>query len=233
MPRTGRVLVPNHAHHIVQRGHNHQVVFAEHHDYQYYLDTLTQWKMKLGIKVYAWCLMTNHVHMILEPPEEVEKLGQLMKRLAGRQTRYVNRQEGRHGTLWEGRYKSSPIQTESYLLACLRYVELNPVRARIVAEPGNYLWSSYQPRISGNSSGRLDEHPCYTVLARSPEVRAKLYEDFLRCAVPKSELNMIRSSLQRGQLTGNNKFVNEVEQIIGRRIEHRSPGNQPRAPRLK
>ena len=87
MPRIGRVLVPNHAHHIVQRGHNRQVVFAEEGDFKYYLDTLTEWKTELGVKVYAWCLMTNHVHLILEPPEEVAKLGQLMKRLAGRQTR--------------------------------------------------------------------------------------------------------------------------------------------------
>lgn len=221
MPRIGRVLVPNHAHHIVQRGHNRQVMFAEEGDFRYYLDTLTEWEMEPGVKVYAWCLMTNHIHLILEPPEEVTKPGQLMKRLAGRQTRYINRQEGR--------YKSSPIQTEGYLLACLRYVELNPVRAGMVDKPGDYPWSSYQPRISGKSSERLDDHPCYTALARSPDTRAIRYDEFLRCAVPKSEFNLIRSSLQQGQLTGNKKFVDEVEQIIDRRIKHRSPGNQPRA----
>ena len=136
MPRTGRVLLPNHAHHIVQRGHNRQIVFSESHDFLYYLDTLCEWKDAYHVMVFAYCLMTNHVHLVLEPPEDVAVLGCLIKRLAGRQTRYVNRLEGRRGTLWEGRYKSSPIQTESYLLACCRYVELNPVRARMVAYPG-------------------------------------------------------------------------------------------------
>ena len=174
-----------------------------------------------------------HVHMVLEPPEDVEKLGQLMKRLAGRQTRYVNRQEGRRGTLWDGRYKSSPIQAVGYLLACLRYVELNPVRARMVAEPGEYHWSSYQSRIAGDPSGCMDEHPCYSALARTPELRAKRYEEFLRYAVPKCEIKLIRHALQRGQLTGNRKYIDEVEQIIGRRIEYRSQGNQPRESVLK
>ena len=109
MPRIGRVVVPNYPHHIVQRGHNRQVVFAGGDDFRYYLDTLKTWKMEYGVKVYGYCLMTNHVHLVLEPPEEVAALGRLMKRLAGRQTRYVNRLEGRRGTLWESRYKSSPI----------------------------------------------------------------------------------------------------------------------------
>ncbi len=233
MPRTGRVVLPNHAHHIVQRGHNRQVVFAQNHDYEYYLNTLSRWKSELDIKVYAWCLMTNHVHLVLEPPEDVSRLGQLMKRLAGRQTRYFNRLEGRRGTLWESRYKSSPIQTECYLLACLRYVELNPVKACMVATPGEYRWSSYQTRSRGASSGLLDEHPCYTALARDPDKRFRHYADFLRQTIPDSELYLIRKSVQRGQLTGNRRFVDEVEHMIGKRIEHRSPGNQHRANRIK
>ena len=132
MPRVGRVVLPNYPHHIVQRGHNRQVVFASEQDFNYYLETLSQWRSIYGVRVYAWCLMTNHIHLIVEPPEDVARLGQLMKRLSGRQTRYVNRLEGRTGTLWESRYKSSPIQTDQYLLACIRYVELNPVRAGIV-----------------------------------------------------------------------------------------------------
>ena len=138
MPRTGRVVLPNHPHHIVQRGHNRQVVFAADEDFEYYLDTLKEWKRAHGIKVYGYCLMTNHVHLVLEPPEEIAALGRLMKRLAGRQTRFVNRLEGRRGTLLESRYKSSPIQTDAYLLACCRYVDLNPVRARMVARTEDY-----------------------------------------------------------------------------------------------
>ncbi len=91
MPRVGRVVLPNYPHHIVQRGHNRQVVFAASNDYEYYLETLSEYRDVYGVRVYAWCLMTNHIHLIVEPPNEVERLGQLMKRLSGRQTRYVNR----------------------------------------------------------------------------------------------------------------------------------------------
>ena len=91
MPRTGRVVLPGYPHHIVQRGHNRQIVFAEQHDYQYYLDTLRTWKEHYGVKLYAYCLMTNHIHLLLEPSRDPLALGKLMKRLAGRQTRYVNK----------------------------------------------------------------------------------------------------------------------------------------------
>ncbi len=120
MPRTGRVLLPHYPHHVVQRGHHRQVVFAESSDYQTYLDTLRSWQGEYGVKVYAYCLMTNHIHLVLEPPDAVAALRYLMKRLTGRQTRYVNGLEGRSRTLWGGRYKSSPIQTERYFLACCR-----------------------------------------------------------------------------------------------------------------
>ena len=128
MPRSGRTVLPYYPHHIVQRGHNRQVVFAEARDFERYLETLAEFKAGYGVKVYAYCLMTNHVHLLLAP-ETMAGLAQLMKRLAGRQTRYHNRLEGRSGTLWESRYKSSLVDSDVYLLACSRYIELNPVRA--------------------------------------------------------------------------------------------------------
>ncbi|MEQ8959474.1 MAG: transposase, partial [Coleofasciculus sp. C2-GNP5-27] len=119
-------------HHIVQRGHNRKAVFVEAGDYRYYLHNLREWKLTLGVKVYSYCLMTNHVHLIVEPGDDVTTVSRLMKQLAARQTRWVNKQEGRSGSLWEGRYKSSPIQRDCYLLQCCRYVERNPVKARMV-----------------------------------------------------------------------------------------------------
>ena len=169
--------------------------------------------------------MTNHTHLLLEPGDTIAGLGQLMKRLAGRQTRFVNRQESRTGTLWEGRYKSSPIQTDTYLLACSRYIELNPVRARIVERPESYKWSSYRQHagMEGEFSW-LDIDPCYLVLGISDSDRAERYRDFVRCAIPVGEWELIREALQRGQLTGNNRFANEVEAIIGRRLMNRKQG---------
>ena len=175
MPRTARIVVMGYPHHIIQRGHNRQVVFASDEDYQYYLDNLCEWKEKLGCKVYAYCLMTNHVHLIVDPGEDGGNLARLMKRVAGRQTRYLNRLEKRTGSLWEGRFKSSTISADEYLLACSRYVELNPVRAGIVADPGDYRWSSYGSKTGNKKEAWLDFDPCYMGLADNRKKRAKRY----------------------------------------------------------
>jgi putative transposase len=200
-------------------------VFAAEEDYAYYLDTLKVWKETYQVKVYGYCLMTNHVHLVLEPPDEVAMLGRLMKRLAGRQTRYVNRLEGRSGTLWESRYKSSPIQTDEYLLACCRYVDLNPVRARMVSSPCHYRWSSYGAKVGRVDKDWLDFDACYLTLAPTQSGRYDRYRQFVEESVPQGEWELIREAVGRGQLTGNGHFIDEVERIIGRRIEHRRPGN--------
>jgi putative transposase len=217
--------LPNCPRHVVQRGHNRQVVFAEEADFLYDLGTLEEYGGEYGVKVYGFCLMTNHVHLILQPGDAIAGMGQLMKRLAGRQTRFVNRQESRTGTLWESRYRSSPIETESYLLACCRYVQLNPVRARMVGDPSEYPWSSFQEHAGpGGRFGWIDVDPCYKGLGVTPQERAERYKEFVYSAVPSGEWDVIRESLQRGQLTGSERFVDQVEKIIGRRIEHRRQG---------
>lgn len=138
MSRTGRIVLPDYPHHVVHRGHNKQDVFRRQQDYERYLAALQEFRRRYGVKLYAYCLMTNHVHLLLEPSSPTG-LAQLMKRVAGRYTRYYNRSAGRTGTLWEGRYRSSLVERESYLLACCRYIELNPVRAGLVAKPDLYI----------------------------------------------------------------------------------------------
>ena len=229
MPRMGRLVLPNYPHHVVQRGHNRQAVFAADEDYQRYLADLRELKNAFGVKVYAYCLMTNHVHLLLAPGEAITGLGQLMKALAARATRYRNRLEGRSGTLWESRYKSSVVQTDTYLLACSRYIELNPVRARMVADPSDYRWSSYTSRIdTGDSTGWLDTDPCFLALGSTAQQRSERYRTFVHGAVSQAELSLIREGLQRGQLTGDGRFIDEVERIAGLRIERRGQG-RPRA----
>ena len=142
MPRIGRVVVPNMPHHVVQRGHNRKAVFVDDADYSYYLDTLRSWTQQLRVKVYAWCLMTNHIHLLLDPGDDIKSIGLLMKRLAGRQTRFVNKQENRTGSLWDGRYKMSIVDSDEYFLQCCRYIEVNPVKAKIVMRSVDYRWSS-------------------------------------------------------------------------------------------
>jgi len=192
-------------------------------DYLYYLDNLNEWKTKLQCKLYAYCLMTNHVHLILDPGEKEDNLAKLMKRVAGRQTRYVNKLEKRTGTLWEGRYKSSPISADSYLMACSRYIELNPVRACLADHPENYQWSSYAEKTGGNHS-MVDADPFYLGLSDDVVKRKVKYEEWVLSAIPEGEWDLIRSATQRGQLTGGSKFYDLVAERLGQRIEARKPG---------
>lgn len=223
MPRLARVVLPHYPHHIVQRGHNRQVIFAEPLDYLCYIEALRRFKEEFGVAVHAFCLMTNHVHLLLSPRES-SSLGKLMKRLGGRQTRYCNRLEGRTGTLWEGRYKSSLVARDNYLLACSRYIEMNPVRARMVADPQDYAWSSCRYRFGREASNWIDPDPAYLSLGRDESERRRRYREFLRAAIPDGEWSLIREAVQRGQLTGSERFTEEVAGILGRRVERRGRG---------
>lgn len=228
MPRQARLVLANTAHHIVQRGHNRETVFVERQDYVYYLETLKEWKQELNVAVYGYCLMTNHVHLILNPNDEPDNLGRLMKRLAGRQTRYVNHQENRSGSLWEGRYKSSPIETDSYLLACLRYVERNPIKAGMVKELTDYEWSSYPQHAGFETDCWIDDDEAYLGLGHSKEERMQNYRNYLNQPNLVSESKTIANALQRNQLTGTSRFVDEIEKRLGYRIEQRGPGRPRR-----
>jgi len=224
MPRSARVVIANQPHHIIQRGHNRQVVFAQEEDYRYYLETLAEWKEKLGCKVYAYCLMTNHVHLVIDPGKDAAQLALLIKRLAGRYTRYINKKERRTGTVWEGRYKSSPVNSGEYLLACCRYVELNPVRAGMVTEGTQYRWSSCQTRAGVAKQEWLDFDAYYMSLGASLGARQRNYRKWLKDSMPEEELKVIRQSIQRNQLTGSKRYIDAIEKKIGRRIESRGQG---------
>jgi putative transposase len=224
MPRSGRLVITGYPHHVIQRGHNRQEVFTTNEDYRYYLDNLREWKERLGCRLYAYCLMPNHVHLVVDPGEREENLALLMKRLAGRQTGFVNCREKRTGTLWEGRYRSSPVSADDYLLACCRYVELNPVRAGIVADPAAYRWSSYAGKVGGEGSDWLDRHPIYLGLGATAEERQARYREWTLEAVDEKELELLRQSIQHGGLTGGSGFVDEIAALVGKRIELRGPG---------
>ena len=229
MPRRARVIVPGMPHHIVQRGHNKKAVFVEGGDYQYYLDNLVEWKNELGLALYSYCLMTNHIHLIVKANDSVGSIGELMKRLAGRQTRYVNKKENRTGSLWESRYKISPIQTDSYLLQCCRYVELNPVKALMVDKPEIYRWSSYAIKIGLIENTSLDLDPCYLSLAQTEISRRENYKSYVEAGTSFEEQKFIQNAVERNQLTGNYKFTDEIESRLGVRVEYRGRGRPSRS----
>lgn len=218
MPRTGRIVLPDYPHHVVQRGHNRQVVFAHEDDFAEYLNDLRESRHACGVKVFAFCLLTNHVHLLLEPDTQTG-LGQLMKILAGRMARRRNKLDRRSGSLWESRYKSSVVQSEGYLLTCSRYIELNPVRAGLVEHPQDYPWSSFRMRFADHDW--LDAEPSFDALGPTQNIRRQRYKALVEEGISDQDLKLIRHSVQRGQMTGTGRFVSEVKEIIRRREENR------------
>ena len=227
MPRYRRLFVKDIPLHIVQRGHDRKAVFVQPEDYQYYLANLVEMKDELAIDVYAYCLMTNHVHLLIMPRQVANNVSKLVRLLAARQTRHVNKLERRTGTLWEGRFKASLIDSDGYLLACHRYVDLNPVRAAMVTTPEDYEWSSYRSHAGLYDSDILDEHDTFQRLGDTRVNRAVAYRKFVAQGVSDSELRCIRSAIQRNQLTGNNGFEDQIAKRTGRRILTRGQGRPP------
>ena len=214
--------------HVVQRGHDRQPVFVQAHDYRYYLKNIVEMKAELAIQLYAYCLMSNHVHLVVAPGQDVSSISRFMRVLAGRQTRYTNKLEGRSGTLWNGRFKASLIDSEKYLLSCCRYVDLNPVRAAIVATPEDYEWSSYRGRAGLEHTTGLDDHDTLNALGTDLNDRAAAYREFVANGISHAELMLIRTSLRRNQLTGNASFVATIEKRTGRRISQHGRGRPAR-----
>jgi putative transposase len=174
MPRRARLSLPNVPVHIIQRGNNRQACFFADEDYRNYLDWLAEYAGKTGCRVHAYVLMTNHVHLLISA-EQGGSSGALMKAVGQRYVQYVNRSYRRSGTLWEGRFRSCLTQEETYLLACQRYIELNPVHADMVAHPAEYRWSSYRANAQGEEDALVRPHPLYEALGRDAASRQATY----------------------------------------------------------
>ena len=225
MPRYPRAFLAGQPHHIVQRGHDRQPVFAHEADYRTYLDNLREQFEQLNIKLFSYCLMTNHIHLLVQPERDGSDVSRLMRIVAARQTRYINRLEGRSGTLWEGRFKCSIVDSDTYLLACCRYIELNPLRAGMVRRPEDYAWSSYRQRIAPAPLGMpLASPACYRALGVDEDERRLHYRAYVTAGDAPDELESIRVAVNRNQLTGNDRFKAEIERKLGRRISDRGPG---------
>ena len=201
MARQPRLLVDGFPLHIVQRGNNRERCFFADHDYLQYLEWLMEALNKCECMLHAYVLMTNHVHLLMTP-NIAAKIPNLVISLGRRYVRYINRRHDRTGTLWQGRYKSSLIATDDYLLATYRYIELNPVRAGMVKDPGLYRWSSY----CGNGLGRLDAlltpHPLYAELGQTEDARRNAYRGLFGTASDDSKFDEIRQALRQSQPVG-------------------------------
>jgi putative transposase len=223
MPRRARIVLPGVATHLIQRGNNRGACFFAQDDYRYYLQHLRTLANDSGCAVHAYCLMTNHVHLLLTP-DSADGCGRLMKALGQRYVQYVNRTYRRSGTLWEGRFRSCLAQTEDYVLACYRYIELNPVRAAMAAHPRDYPWSSHRVNAEGNASSMIVPHDQYRLLGRSVEERCRRYRGLFNVNLDPGIVAAIRQATNGNCALGNQRFQAEIEAALGRRAHRGVPG---------
>jgi putative transposase len=215
--------------HVVQRGNNRQPVFYDDEDHRAYLRWLKEGAQRYGCAIHAYVLMTNHVHLLLTPEHE-GAIGQLLQYLGRHYVLYINHRYGRSGTLWEGRYKESLIQEEDYLLACYRYIELNPVRAGMVDSPGAYRWSSYHRNALGQSDPVIVSHGRYRALAQSEVERQEAYRGLFTVHIDGGQLTQIREAWQTGTPMGDDRFKAEVEAMVGRKVGQTRRGRPNKTP---
>jgi REP-associated tyrosine transposase len=201
MPRCARTIVPGVALHVIQRGNNRGVCFFGDGDRLAYLRYLHEFTLKAGCLVHAYCLMTNHVHLLLTP-HEPSACALLMKSLNQHYVQHVNRVHGRTGNLWEGRYRSCLAASERYVLACYRYVELNPVRAGMVARPGEYVWSSYRCNAQGRPDSLLVPHPAFLALGEGHTHCRHAYRSLVERTLDPLLMEEIRSATRSGRALG-------------------------------
>lgn len=225
MPRTARLLLPNLAHHIVQRGHGREPVFLSETDFRRYLDNLKDLRIRFRCKVYAYCLMLNHVHLLLDAGPEPANVARLIKHLAGRHAGHFNRNYGLGGPVWEGRFRSSPVAPD-HLWPVARYIELNPVRARLVRQPHHYLWSSCRQKL-GHVPHWIDLPALDDMHAAGEHTFACRYAQYLRAPVPSDEWPRIRQALHAGTVTGGEKCMRALEIEHQRALKTR-PRGRPR-----
>lgn len=227
MPRRVRIHLDGVPLHIVQRGHNRAPCFFTDEDYASYLHWLGEALKANDCALHAYVLMTNHVHLLLTPGQARAVPGLLIS-LGRRYVQYVNRTYRRTGTLWDSRYKSSIVQAEDYLLACQRYIELNPVRAAMVSDPAHYRWSSYRANGLGRQDARLTPHLVYDGLGATGAARQAAYRALFRAQLDAPAIDALRLAIHQGQPVGNRRFLAEIEKMTGVRREAK-PRGRPRA----
>jgi putative transposase len=213
MPRKPRFYILGVPAHIVQRGRSREPVFFEDDDYRAYLGWLVEASERYGCALHAYALMTNHIH-ILATPEKKQSLSLMMQYIGRHYVPYINYTYGTSGSIWEGRYKSSLIQDDQYLLTCMRYIELNPVRADMVNTPSMYQWSSYRSNAQGKHDIAVTQHPLYKKLGRNSMERMQAYKALFKAHIDQVEHDKIQKAYQTGTPLGNDYFREKIEQKL-------------------
>jgi putative transposase len=216
MARLPRLYLPGCAQHIIQRGNNREACFYGEADYKAYLSFLKDAALKYQVDIHAFVLMTNHVHLLTTPKNQYG-VSRMMQAQGRKYVQYFNFTHNRTGTLWEGRYKSTLVDADEYLLTVYRYIELNPVRAEMVTHASEYPWSSYQSNALGKPIQLLTPHPLYLQLGKEDAERQKAYRFLFRGKMSKRTLSEIRDASNKAWVLGNDRFRAQIEAKTGRR----------------
>ncbi len=226
MPRQPRYFLPGIPQHVIQRGVDRQAVFFCPSDFELYLRVLDEAAIRYDCLIHAYVLMTNHTHLLLTPGGE-RALPQLMQAMGRSYVQALNRKHGRTGTLWEGRYKASLVQDDTYMLTCYRYIELNPVRAGLATKPWLYRHSSYAHNALGRFNQLITPHSAYDSLAKTPGARRAAYRELFNDRLTAETLTDIRDTTNACLVLGDDGFKDRVEVLIGRTVRP-SKGGRPR-----
>ena len=218
MSRRARLKIAGQPFHVIQRGNNRSETFLGRDDFVLYLGLLNELAPLFECATHAYVLMPNHVHMLITP-SEADGLSLLMKHLGQRYAQHFNRVHGRTGTLWEGRFKSSLVHDESYLFTCRRYIELNPVRARMVGDPWDYPWVSYRANAGREPSTLIARHRLYLQLGATEDERCDAYRKLFEDPLTDEQLDEIRTAVNGGFALGTREFVEAVERALERRAK--------------
>jgi len=217
MARKPRFILPGVPQHIIQRGHNREPCFYALDDYWRYRSDLQEAANANQVAIHAYVLMTNHVHLFATPGNE-HSITHMMQDLGRKYVRYINHAYRRTGSLWEGRFKASLVYSEAYLLTCMRYIEMYPVRASMVTHPGEYRWSSYAATAQGQDDKLNTPHPLYLRLGTDVNQRLHAYRELFNQHLDKSEVHAIREALNQELVLGREYFKDKIESMLQRQV---------------
>ena len=217
MARLPRLTLPGYPHHVIQRGNNRQAIFAKTADYQRLLDLLDDNARQFDVAIHAYVLMSNHFHLLVTP-QSSDGLPQMMQAVGRRYVRYFNDSQQRSGTLWEGRYRSTLIQTDRYLLACMAYIDLNPVRAGLVAQAADYPWTSHGHYIGRQMDKLVTSHPLVWELGNTPFAREAAYAELVQAGINPVQQSALTQATLSGWALGEPDFVADLQKRTQRRV---------------
>lgn len=223
MARKPRFNLPGVPQHVIQRGHNREPCFYSETDYVRYLKDLGEAAERNDASIHAYVLMTNHVHLLVTSGHAYS-ITHMMQDLGRKYVRYINHTYKRSGTLWEGRFKASLIDSEDYLFTCMRYIEMNPVRAGMVSHPSEYAWSSYTANASRKTNDIIVPHALYLALGDTDEVRQSAYRELFHTHLDTSVIHSIREALNQELVLGRDDFKDKIEKMLNRQTRPGKPG---------